>query len=583
MLPISSSTSSESNNNNAAHLDQTLMTTTTTSSSNHSIPLMNPQQYLRRLQHDSFHNINVSPIIGIKHVYQKLLVHLMHARETVYLSMWCCDFTVPLHAGKSLHDWIAQACKANSKLRIHCLLHDNPLNRFPPGFIKAPTTCRYPHDQVTVMLVPMYNPSLFGYWLHGHSGINCLHQKWVLFDRTHLLFGGCDVRDLYACNYSKREPNMDGWYWSDLTLFIHRTPLSADPSDVDLFWDLPREWTDFLIASVVSRSRLSRTVGALPAPFINQYSLPFSEEAMFVHLIETSERYVYIENQYLYSSNRSSNRIMIALVARLEQAMKKQQSYFRVFIVTNWKMQDEKSMLNAWGLQSSLCSSMATLHWTKTYSWEQLEQHIWIGYLQVPSGPTPSASVTTTTATTAAAAAAAAPTATAKVAVTSAIIPIYTHTKWLCVDGASAIHSSSNLCDRSLSRDNSDTELGLVLFRQPALVEPIQQALWMTHAGPPLRDNMLQPASASASASASAFASASASASASSASTSSFGATSTSTGNVSQWSYLDLFDHLRVARQRKEAFQSFLAMDQLLPLSYLVRGTAFEIFNRYYL
>jgi phosphatidylserine/phosphatidylglycerophosphate/cardiolipin synthase-like enzyme len=406
---------------------------------------------------------------------------------------------------------------------------------------------------------------------------NCIHQKWVLSDRKHLLLSGCDIRPIYRCDFPRGERNSAGWYWRDITLHLR-------PDKNSQMTELPPSWTDFLIANVHSGGQLSRTEGLIPLPFINQFSLPMSEASVIVFLIETAERFIYIENQYFHSSKATDNRIMEALVNRLRRALTERQDDFHVIVVSNWAMKDEKSIINTWGIQSSLCSSISTLHSMSKCSMEDLDRHVWIGYAeeQVATGDSaaitmvspassfvlaasssaasPSPSVDATAAVTSASCVPSTPgAATSTAAAFSAVpaaqaarlpfpIPIYIHSKLFSVDESSLVCGSANLCDRSLSRDNSDNELSMVLFRQPHLVRPIFQQVIRTLAGPPpsRTDDSLST-------------------------------------EAERWEVADLFRSLAVARMTGQPFRCFHPIERQLPRGFSVWGSVFEIANYGYL
>jgi hypothetical protein len=541
-----------------------------------AVSRMDTQEYLRRLS-TAFAGIRVDGIDGISRVYLRILSCLLRATKTFYFAMWCCDFMMELYDGRSFHDWIVLRCQEAPDLRIHGMLHDNPENVFPDGWDKARQV--YPHARVSIRIVPMYNRGTMAYLLHRHPGSNCMHQKWVLSDRRHLLWSGCDIRPIYRCDFPRGERNRAGWYWRDYTLHLR-------PDKASRMTELPPSWTDFLIANVHAGGQLSRTEGLIPLPFINQFSLPMSEASILVFSIETAERFVYIENQYFHSSKATDNRLMEALVNRLRRALAERQDDFHVVIVSNWEMKDEKSVINAWGIQSSLCSSISTLHSMSKCSMEDLDRHVWIGYAeeQVGAGdyaavtmvspassfvlgaastsstsPTPSVDSANSTTPGAASCVPATPgggaTASTGVAAQASRsplpIPIYVHTKLFCADESTLVSGSANGCDRSLSRDNSDNELSLVLFRQPQLVRPLFQQVIRSLAGAPpsavAQDGVSSPAA------------------------------------EERWEMADLFRSLAVARLTGQPFRCFHPIERQLPRGFSVWGSVFEIANYGYL
>lgn len=526
-------------------------------------------QALECLSQKTWEHMRVFPIIGIRKVYRRMVRHLLRAEHSVLFGLWSCDFVMPICEGRSLHEYLLHACNKRPALRVSFLLHENILNKFPPGYDGYRN-----HAQIKVFFVPMFNSGAVAQFLYSHlhrlmgasdlqsatnssngstSGAssssdlnttgsqtvaakNCFHQKWVLFDRNRLLFGGCDLRSSYMSDYPE-EPNSHGFFWNDLTLYIHRSEDAPSP-------DLPEAWLQFLHCNTVSQARASVHSGAIPLPFVNQFSTPWTEEELYVHLIETSTKFIYIENQYLYSSRFSTNRVMSALMARLQRAIKENQHDFRIIWITNFAMKDETSALHIWGLQSSVCSSMLSMQLHRLGSQEVVDRHFWIGYLEQSSKHT-----------------------------NMNDIPIYTHTKWICVDNRSAIHSSSNLCDRSLAPLQSDVELGLVLYDKPDLVSPIQQAMWRAHGGSccppsPLIDGDDIPQIEQTGCIPAVLANSSVT-----------NDVSLMTDESSEWDYMRLFAHLRAAKKQEKKFASYCPLDRVLPAWYMVRGVANEIFN----
>jgi len=273
-------------------------------------------------------------------------------------------------------------------------------------------------------------------WKKTPKGLNCVHQKFILCDNKRLIFLGCDIRDIYVCNYpplvSESTPTPD-WTFKDWCVSI-----SPPPPDIN----------DFLTSYIPSSSPIcleqqddennkAKTIIHSPTlPFISQYSQPETECDIICRLIRDSKHSIYIENQYLSSNDETFNGVMRAIVDRLHKCKVEGDTAFRVIIVTNAKMKDESAFLHRKVLKFCLSSSL-------DYLFSSIDEDMW--KRQVIVGYLPN---------------------------------VYTHLKLITVDGIHAIVSSSNLCDRSLHTDKSDFELGILFDNDPDVVSSLHRAAW---------------------------------------------------------------------------------------------------------
>ena len=404
---------------------------------------------------------SVQPLMGITRVLERVAASILAARRSVYISMWCCDFTLPIYRGMTMQDIFHRAVDTNPDLHIYMLLNDGHYNKYPESDTDAHVDTHTDTDRddvvrnrdrmfhsrprIQLSMVAMYNHGIALSTYNsmcraiGHdrvSGMNCLHQKYVLVDDTELFLSGVDVCRSYYSSYPD-QPNQDGWYWHDMTICVQnpRTPIVHF---------LQRNHETRGMASRGKTHTFRATERAdIPYPLVNQFSFPATEEECQVRFITRSRQYVYLEHQYVYTSHMSLNGVGRALLARLTRAKMDHERDFRCFIISNWSYEGEPNPIDRFACRVLLSRSVQLLEFRPF-----VEDLLYCGVLMHRD--------------------------------TNAAI--YVHTKCLLVDGCHGTLSSANLCDRSLAPTTStDMELGMVFDNMPLTVTAIEQTLWRTH------------------------------------------------------------------------------------------------------
>jgi phosphatidylserine/phosphatidylglycerophosphate/cardiolipin synthase-like enzyme len=396
-------------------------------------------------------NGQVQILIGVKEIIHNLAASMLSAENHIYLSMWCCDFTLPIYPPNlTMSDIMIYISKNKPNVKIRMLLNDGGYNTFPNKdkywFEK--------YSNINICYIYMFNSNL-GFEVYDnmmdeqerirqhkktkreikthHSGLNCLHQKWALIDTNHLFISGIDICTTYYSSYFSEKKNDLGYIWQDASTHVRNPSLIL---------------CQFFIYNFKTRGKISRTYSEsidtqsyIPYPLCNQFSAPFTEEDIYCTTIENSVDYVYFENQYLYITEQAKNKVGRSVLKRLLKAEEENDPIFKMFFITNWSYEGEPKLIERTGCKLLLTNSINRIDIKRFEKW------LFVGTLK-HSGMK---------------------------------APVYVHTKLLMVDSKHIISSSANLCDRSLSDTNSDIELGIHLFNMPQTVFQFEQKLWKLH------------------------------------------------------------------------------------------------------
>ncbi|KNC55721.1 phospholipase D [Thecamonas trahens ATCC 50062] len=235
------------------------------------------------------------------------------------------------------------------------------------------------------------------------------HQKYVAIDSAEwVMVTGCDMNTERA---GWLEVNELGYYWHELGAVIHARNGSQTKAAM-------ASWFSSNTSGKVSTQRVP------PLPLVAHAT----EAQLMRELIEGAKSSIHLENQAFMSGESSQNGIVGAIAARVVRAVEEGDDAFRVVILTNMAQQDEPSFVTRLYCSSSLVWSLRHLERTVAaagVSTEQLYQHVFVGFLEHDS------------------------------------VLVKVHSNMIVVDSQHLIRSSSNLSDRSLSSEPTDSELGL--------------------------------------------------------------------------------------------------------------------------
>ena len=246
------------------------------------------------------------------------------------------------------------------------------------------------------------------------------HQKFLIVDDQVVMIGGVGVHPCRA-GWLTLNTESPAYYWHEVGVVTSCNP--AFSTWVQNLWN----------------NRFTHP----PLPLMSGPT----EHASMVELIRTAETCIHMEAQLCISTNSTENQILSTVVARLARAFHTPGDEFRFIMLVNTHQPDEHVVV------SSVTTS--TLHWSRRMLHSLaldagmsplfLNERVFIGTLEYEG------------------------------------THIKVHSNLLIKDGHTMIRSSSNLTDRSLSRNPCDNELGVVISGDAVAVA--QQKLWKQYFG----------------------------------------------------------------------------------------------------
>ena len=256
-------------------------------------------------------------------VQKYLLEYINLAKETIFISAWNINLTHIIDKEKNitLFDLLTNKCKNGVKVYL--------MSSIAPGSLSKQINIKllkekvlHPNFKIKILDMEISNNFNFIYRFLDKiiptlSFKNCcnrlFHQRYFLVDDKYCLICGIDTNDDKQCSLRNNIKNKKNYIWLEYSVKI-------DPNQD-------------IINYVRDNFKLDGKATMKSKLFFGNFYNVNTEHDKIIKMINNTKKIIFIENQWLQSSNRSKNKILLTIANKIISEHKKNNILRVVFIL----------------------------------------------------------------------------------------------------------------------------------------------------------------------------------------------------------------------------------------------------------
>ncbi len=256
-------------------------------------------------------------------IQKYLLNYINLARETIFISAWNINLTHIIDKEKNitLFDLLTDKCKSGVKVYLMSSIAPGSLSKqININLLKEKVL----HPNFKIKILDMEISNNFNYIYRFLDKIiptlsfkNCcnrlFHQRYFLVDDKYCLICGIDTNDDKQCSLKKNIKNKRNYIWLEYSVKI-------DPNQD-------------IINYVRDNFKLDGKATMKSKLFFGNFYNVNTEHDKIIKMINNSKKIIFIENQWLQSSNRSKNKILLTIANKIISEHKKNNILRVIFIL----------------------------------------------------------------------------------------------------------------------------------------------------------------------------------------------------------------------------------------------------------
>lgn len=256
-------------------------------------------------------------------VQKYLLEYINLAKETIFISAWNIDLThiIDEKNSKSLFDILKKKCESGVKVFVMGSIAPGTLSKSNNlNLLKDKTL----HPNFQIKILDMEKSSLISSLYGLLNKISPLlsfkdccnrlfHQRYLLVDDKYCLISGTDSNEDKQCSLKNNLKNDKGFIWVEYSVKIK-----------------PNQ---DIINYVRENFRLNGKATLESKLFYGNFYNTNTEYNKIIEMINNSKKVIFIENQWLNSSNKSKNEIILTIANKIISEHKKNNNMKIIFIL----------------------------------------------------------------------------------------------------------------------------------------------------------------------------------------------------------------------------------------------------------
>lgn len=255
-----------------------------------------------------------------KYIYEKI----MGAKKVIYLSAWRIDLSYIL-VQEQLYKILLKKCEEGVKVFILTSVSPGTDVNYKNRILK---NIKHPNFHFKVLdmegssflgLLPLINfitPALFSI---KKCCDRLFHQRYFNVDNTHCMLGACDIDGALNSSINRKMKNISNYYWIEYGVIFNPTP----------------EFISFCNENFHSSGKSS----IISPYFYGNFTKINTEYSKILELIGKSNKSITIEQQWIYSTDKTKNKIFKIIGDKLIQNIKSNNDY-KVNIISNFVFAD---------------------------------------------------------------------------------------------------------------------------------------------------------------------------------------------------------------------------------------------------
>lgn len=233
-----------------------------------------------------------------KDCHNYMLEKILNAEKLIFISSWHIELNYLLYKDKPLYKILLDKCRQGVKVYIitsvapstNCYINNTKIME------------KIKHPNFNFKMIDMEESSTLHFFLRSLKYLNTtlfpfkkcckklFHQRYFNVDNKHCMMGSVDMAEDLHCNMSKNNTNSNNFYWIEYGVVFYP----------------PKEFTEFCVNNFYSDGESSLKSKYFYGNFMHE-----NTEYNFIRkLIKNSSKSILIENQWVFSTNNTKNRII---------------------------------------------------------------------------------------------------------------------------------------------------------------------------------------------------------------------------------------------------------------------------------
>ena len=256
-------------------------------------------------------------------VQKYLLSCITSASKTIFISAWNIDLTyiIDKKNKRTLFEVLSEKCNEGVKVYL--------MGSVAPGVVTKSNNMKllseknvHPNFNIKILDMEVSNNYNFIYGILSNisslfSNKSCcnrlFHQRYFLVDDKYCLICNTDSNDDKECSLIKNQKNKRGFIWVEYSVKINPT----------------KEIINYARENYKLNGKASMKSDLF---FGNFYSVN-TEYNKIISMIKNSKKMIFVENQWLQSSNRSKNKILLTIADKIISEYEKNNKFKIIFIL----------------------------------------------------------------------------------------------------------------------------------------------------------------------------------------------------------------------------------------------------------
>ena len=225
-----------------------------------------------------------------------MLNKIKEAKNVIFISSWYIDITFKLN-NKPLYKLLIDKC--NQGVKVYILTSSAPYGDLT--FKKIYLSLNHKHKNFHFKILDMESNN---YFFNAISSITnnfkffyfkkccnrLFHQRYFNVDNKFCMLGGVDMSDELNCSLLKKKCNINQYYWVEYGIIFKPQ----------------KEFIEYCINNFNSNGKAE-----LISPyFFGNFYNKNTEYLKLINLIKKSKNHIFIENQWIYSTSKTKNKII---------------------------------------------------------------------------------------------------------------------------------------------------------------------------------------------------------------------------------------------------------------------------------